>query len=677
MEIPESYFEDEVREGFFIPSMMKRCWAAQMEVLSDIDALCKKYNIAYFADSGTLIGAVRHGGFIPWDDDLDIGMTRENYELFLEHADELPDNYTVLNWRKTPEWINAFSRVVNTTSIRFDEEFLNQYHEFPYSAGVDVFVFDYLYRDKEKEAKRTERAKLLLEIGEAISKHGDYDESVEKMVRDVEEMYGFDIVRSEDIPMQIFAVAEPLLCETPREEADEIALMPAYFRFGGTQGRIITYEETIRVPFELTEIPVSIHYDEVLHARYGEYMKVYRNGGMHDYPYYKAQEKILVDKTGWRFWNYRWNLEEVTLGLRIRQEQEATKEGIKEKIAQIESMIESNPDVYGSLRGHLDVLKQNVHLGSSGREEVVFLTVGGDAWKNFDYFYRKEAAYENTDVYVIPIPFFDLNLDGTVRQNHYVTEGIPGDVTITSFNDYNLEARHPKRIYFQIPYDGENPAYSLHPVYFSGELLKYTEELIYVPCLDIYEMDPGDEKAFFCMDYYVKMPGIMHADKVILPTENLKENYIRALVEFAGEDTKNLWEEKIQVEDYRPKKEAEGGKKKILYYTNFSSFVSHRDLALDKIRRNLDVFFEASDQVELYWMISRSTKEVLLWKCPEAYEKLMELYRKYEADGWGRVVTSEDDPVLAMMDAFYGEPGKLAHIANANKIPVMIQNVEC
>ena len=72
MEFAKDYFEDEVRNGFYIPGIMKRCWAASIEVMGEIDRICKKYNISYFLDSGTLLGAKRHGGFIPWDDDLDI-----------------------------------------------------------------------------------------------------------------------------------------------------------------------------------------------------------------------------------------------------------------------------------------------------------------------------------------------------------------------------------------------------------------------------------------------------------------------------------------------------------------------------------------------------------------------------------------------------------------------------
>lgn len=89
-----AYFEDEVRDGFFVPSEMKRAWAAELEVLSEIDKICKKHNIQYFADWGTLLAAVRHEGFIPWDDDLDITMKREDYHRFMEIAQtELPEGF--------------------------------------------------------------------------------------------------------------------------------------------------------------------------------------------------------------------------------------------------------------------------------------------------------------------------------------------------------------------------------------------------------------------------------------------------------------------------------------------------------------------------------------------------------------------------------------------------------
>ena len=80
--VPDNFLEGEIRNSFYVESMMKKVWAAQLEVLHEIDRICKKHNITYFADWGTLLGAVRHKGFIPWDDDMDITMKRQDYIKF-------------------------------------------------------------------------------------------------------------------------------------------------------------------------------------------------------------------------------------------------------------------------------------------------------------------------------------------------------------------------------------------------------------------------------------------------------------------------------------------------------------------------------------------------------------------------------------------------------------------
>ena len=139
-EFQESYFQDEIREGFKIDGIMKRAWAAQIEVLEIIDHICRKYGLMYYADWGTLLGTVRHEGFIPWDDDIDIAMKRQDYMRFIEIAKkELPDDCSMLSVYTEDEYAEGFARVVNSRAISFEKEHLKKYHGCPFVVGGRYF----------------------------------------------------------------------------------------------------------------------------------------------------------------------------------------------------------------------------------------------------------------------------------------------------------------------------------------------------------------------------------------------------------------------------------------------------------------------------------------------------------------------------------------------------------
>ena len=151
MEFSHEYFDDEIREDFYVSGLMKRVWAANLEVMSDVAKVCEKHNIRWLADYGTLLGAVRHGGCIPWDDDFDICMLRDDYNRFLEVAEkELPENYVVLSCHNVYD--DLLTRVVNSMNPCFEDEFLLKYHQCYIATGIDIFPIDYMAPTKEEQA---------------------------------------------------------------------------------------------------------------------------------------------------------------------------------------------------------------------------------------------------------------------------------------------------------------------------------------------------------------------------------------------------------------------------------------------------------------------------------------------------------------------------------------------
>lgn len=95
----ENLHADEVRCGFFVTTYRKKLWNVQTQLIKEVERICRKYNLKYFAQCGTLLGAVRHQGFIPWDDDVDLAMPRPDYAKFIQVApSELPPHYFLDLW---------------------------------------------------------------------------------------------------------------------------------------------------------------------------------------------------------------------------------------------------------------------------------------------------------------------------------------------------------------------------------------------------------------------------------------------------------------------------------------------------------------------------------------------------------------------------------------------------
>lgn len=133
------FFKPEVRCDFLVDEKRKKIWAVELDLLMQFDRVCKKHGLHYTLLVGSVLGAVRHCGIIPWDDDIDVGMLRSDYERFLQLKDEFPHPY-FLQIPGEGEYFYAFAKLRNSNTTCLSENF--RYRNFNHGIVLDVFPLD-------------------------------------------------------------------------------------------------------------------------------------------------------------------------------------------------------------------------------------------------------------------------------------------------------------------------------------------------------------------------------------------------------------------------------------------------------------------------------------------------------------------------------------------------------
>ena len=815
IELSEQFYEDEVREGFYIPSAIKKAWGAEIQILNELDKVCRKLGIRYFAAWGTFLGAVRHGGYVPWDDDLDICMLRDDYNKFLDEGLKLmPKGFTVYNLETKKSHDQFLANLVSKNRICFEPEHLKRYHGFPYVTGIDVFILDYIpLHDKEGYEAMKDKASHILAVSFGLKDGNLKGKSLAHSLDVLKDKYGVTVpsgMSEEDMRSYLDIMVEKLFASFlgERSEAKEIVQMMPW---GLKDIKIMPkfyYDVSVDIPFESGTIPVPQIYDDALRTCYGDYMQLYKNAGAHGYPFFKKSRQQLQEVLDFELPEYSVDTKELIKAAEERKEilkRRATRDSIfaiqeysvKASEEMSEETIEETPETYKSvvreclvsmeeklkaldtvvggsvltdvctdaqqlamdlgmymetfkgegydivheleqlcedlynlsatgeetLKNRVNDIFKSIRDKSLRRREVLFLPFKDEYWNSMKSVYEAFMAEEDTDVYVVPIPYYHKDYRGQFINMQYAVSGYPSDIKITNYDQYDYSLRHPDIIVINTPYDDQNEEISVPPFFYSDRLLEYTERLVYIPWFRTYDFSRENAREYINMDYYCTVPGIMNADTVLLQSETIRETYIEKLVGFTGESTRKLWEGKLMVEDSdeayallglmkdicededkehtspgnvssvvaaqgnvngAPLKDetdqtAEKMRKTLLYYPDFSNLLLYGDRAIDKIGRVLELFDNSKDSLDYVLLQSELIETIMKNEHKDIYDKFESIIDKACTDMSLRRIDEINIDINELVDsctAYYGDGGHIAHMfRNAGK-PVMIQNYE-
>lgn len=310
--------------------------------------------------------------------------------------------------------------------------------------------------------------------------------------------------------------------------------------------------------------------------------------------------------------------------------------------------------VYEKLQRTLTPAKNSIKNDIKVKLEIAFLPYKASMWDSLESVWAAANADPDCTAYVVPIPYYDRNSDGSIGTYHYEGSDMPGYVPVVHYEDYRLQERQPDIIYIHNPYDQDNFVTTVDPRYYSSELKKYTSLLVYVP----YFSTSGGmgEGQSLCRAY-------LNADYIVVQAEKYKDFYDRKI---PREKLLPLGSPKFDKvirlcrkppEPPEPWKKHMAGKKVYFYNTSINGMLADTRRFLLKMEY---VFrcFQGRDDACLLWRphpLMDSTFESMRKEYKPYYDKLR---REFKEKNLGIYDDTPDiEKTIALCDAYIGDSG--------------------
>ena len=273
---------EEVIDGHLVTTETKKLWAVEMDIAQKLLDVCKKHNLPIWAEAGTLLGAVRHKGFIPWDDDMDFCMMRKDYEKLMEIAPhEFLYPYFFQSFYTDNFW-GGMLKVRRSDTAMIESDYKN-HQDFNRGIFVDIFVLDIIPENEILFKSKFAFVKFLRRIIKNRRKLNPNNvRGIAKFhhffIRAICWFFGLNNLEK--------CVAK-LLSTYSIKDNPEVAMMDFFALEQWSPSKVkrrhlSCYDSTIYLPFHQMNLPVPGGYHEVLTSWYGDYMTPVKGTALHD-----------------------------------------------------------------------------------------------------------------------------------------------------------------------------------------------------------------------------------------------------------------------------------------------------------------------------------------------------------------------------------------------------------
>ena len=285
IQLPNNFLEEELRCGYLVSTQMKKVWAVELDLLYEFQRVATKYNIKYIANNGTMLGAVRHKGFIPWDDDIDIMLFRDEYDRLCDVAEkEFKHPYFFQTECTDPGYMHCHAKLRNSETTAILKRDMCGRLKFNQGIFIDIFPLDAIpdsENDWERECKIAQHYYDRMCIFANVSSLYLPDPSDPKywMKR---MMYLGGRTLFVRFARYYYNKYEAECKRYNNFKTDKISLLCWGYKYKKLHRLRIDHEETVMMDFEFLQVPVCKNFDHALTEVFGDWHKFVKGGSIHD-----------------------------------------------------------------------------------------------------------------------------------------------------------------------------------------------------------------------------------------------------------------------------------------------------------------------------------------------------------------------------------------------------------